>query len=775
MKLKKYDFFNFNFNVYRKILLFYFLLVIFTVLIICTTLFYLFSKSAIKEISQSSQAMLGQTSYTSELIYEKVNSLAKIMNNDPQIVDVMYATSKNPVDEFNAKVRMSNISSAYPFIRYIGVFNKVTQRYITDQGVPVFAEQDRDLIESINNGDFSNYINFMPRKSSFFINQDPNIENVLSYVICPNFYLSQEKNVYLIINVDESYIQNLIHSMISNNTDSIFVMNAQGTVLSDTDHALFMNNLHQTPYIDGILNANQNKGYFTERVGGKKQLITFVKSNTLNWYFVSVQSYDQLISNTKKLRNITFLIAIILIVVSAVFSSIFLKDLYAPVRALVERVNKSVGVKPPSRKRYNEFDVLSEAFTHTIDRANNMESSYNKTYNVFRETYLYCLMEGTFENMTIDKKTFNKIETELEWPYFCILIIKIDQYASFKLRTSNKHQLLSKYAICNISKEILETLTYCQTIDLGKDQVGVLLCLSENAFPSEFMEALKKIQNTVENLYKNSISISIGDIVNHKNQISLSYGSALEYSNYRLFLGHKSIVHYDNVKQQLERTIEYPYNIEKKILSAVESLQLSNMDEAISLFMGKISELSFQQTLFYYHQCIVSIFRYFSNLLEVNTKNGLNYYDLIKNTENLETLQEIDQFIKTFCRDICNTILESKNKSFSHKVEEVEKYMQEHYTDPNLSLESMAAFAEVSPGYFGKIFRSVKNCTFNDYLNHLRMEKARRLLIETDESIASISQKVGIYNDNYFFTLFKKTFGITPAQYRKNPEKLSSI
>lgn len=46
------------------------------------------------------------------------------------------------------------------------------------------------------------------------------------------------------------------------------------------------------------------------------------------------------------------------------------------------------------------------------------------------------------------------------------------------------------------------------------------------------------------------------------------------------------------------------------------------------------------------------------------------------------------------------------------------------------------------------------------------MEEAKKLLLETSEPVAAISEKVGILNSTYFFTLFKKTAGLSPSQLR---------
>ncbi|MFW5675174.1 MAG: helix-turn-helix domain-containing protein, partial [Acetivibrio ethanolgignens] len=57
--------------------------------------------------------------------------------------------------------------------------------------------------------------------------------------------------------------------------------------------------------------------------------------------------------------------------------------------------------------------------------------------------------------------------------------------------------------------------------------------------------------------------------------------------------------------------------------------------------------------------------------------------------------------------------------------------------------------------------------TFLNYLTDLRMEKAIRLLEETEEKSYVISEMVGYAEPNYFSYVFKKKYGMAPSKYRK--------
>ena len=57
--------------------------------------------------------------------------------------------------------------------------------------------------------------------------------------------------------------------------------------------------------------------------------------------------------------------------------------------------------------------------------------------------------------------------------------------------------------------------------------------------------------------------------------------------------------------------------------------------------------------------------------------------------------------------------------------------------------------------------------TVNGYVTGLRMQKARELLESTDVSVTEVASETGYYDYNYFIRVFRKSFGISPLQYRK--------
>jgi len=82
------------------------------------------------------------------------------------------------------------------------------------------------------------------------------------------------------------------------------------------------------------------------------------------------------------------------------------------------------------------------------------------------------------------------------------------------------------------------------------------------------------------------------------------------------------------------------------------------------------------------------------------------------------------------------------------------------------SLDSVAAFVKLNPAYLGKIFKDGTGVAFPEYVNRLRIDMAKELLINTNESVNRISSLVGYNSTTYFVSCFKKYTGTTPSKFR---------
>ena len=93
--------------------------------------------------------------------------------------------------------------------------------------------------------------------------------------------------------------------------------------------------------------------------------------------------------------------------------------------------------------------------------------------------------------------------------------------------------------------------------------------------------------------------------------------------------------------------------------------------------------------------------------------------------------------------------------------------MHIHYAE-KITQSQIASLVYLSSSYFSKVFKDTMGCSFNEYLNRIRIEKARKLLECKEFEIDRISDMVGFENRSYFGKVFKQFTSTTPKQYRNN-------
>lgn len=104
---------------------------------------------------------------------------------------------------------------------------------------------------------------------------------------------------------------------------------------------------------------------------------------------------------------------------------------------------------------------------------------------------------------------------------------------------------------------------------------------------------------------------------------------------------------------------------------------------------------------------------------------------------------------------------------FNDYMQEALEFMGEHLNDEELSITTVADKVFLNPVYFGRLFKNVMGMSFKKYLLNERMERAKKLILETRLGVAEIGSQVGIPNPSYFSQLFKQATGKLPSEYKK--------
>ena len=94
-----------------------------------------------------------------------------------------------------------------------------------------------------------------------------------------------------------------------------------------------------------------------------------------------------------------------------------------------------------------------------------------------------------------------------------------------------------------------------------------------------------------------------------------------------------------------------------------------------------------------------------------------------------------------------------------------DEYIRAHFRE-NINREDVAAVACITPNYLSKPFRSRKGMNLREYINKIRIDEAKRLLLTTSLSVSEVAGNVGYDNISYFSTVFRKYTGMSPVDWR---------
>lgn len=140
-----------------------------------------------------------------------------------------------------------------------------------------------------------------------------------------------------------------------------------------------------------------------------------------------------------------------------------------------------------------------------------------------------------------------------------------------------------------------------------------------------------------------------------------------------------------------------------------------------------------------------------------------HYHKMLENSKRKEMLG----YLKKICLMINTYFMEAQEGKTIGILKRITDYIKENYANEELSMKDVARQAYISVSYLGIILKKETGKTFIEYLTEIRIQQARKFLVETDLKNYEIAMKCGYSNPTYFSTVFKGLEGMSPSAYRK--------
>lgn len=248
------------------------------------------------------------------------------------------------------------------------------------------------------------------------------------------------------------------------------------------------------------------------------------------------------------------------------------------------------------------------------------------------------------------------------------------------------------------------------------------------------------------------------------------------YSSVDLYFDHKAVplpdlAHSKPAEAEAldAEVMEHRYQFENDIIEAVSQ---GNAHKA-EMMMAGFSNLTFEsrtadQLRNFKNYCIIM-----NTLMRKAAEKGRVHpihldrlsSNFARRIEALRTINEVSDFMLEMMRAYCRLVKQHSMKNYSPLVQRTMIRVESDLTG-DLSLRTVAAKNNVSPGYLSSLFKKETGQTFTTYVNGRRIATAKHLLKTTHLQVQTIAQHCGILDFHYFCRLFKSIVGTTPSEYR---------
>lgn len=310
----------------------------------------------------------------------------------------------------------------------------------------------------------------------------------------------------------------------------------------------------------------------------------------------------------------------------------------------------------------------------------------------------------------------------------------------------------------NINNNILnhiDNLNYEYCVNL---QNQILIIMDKESINKDTLRNLKDDLSSITN---EQIYISRGKYVDSIDNLNCSYQSAKDIHEYKLVYPNISwIREYKEKSYNLENIDYIDFDHLKKLLLNKDNKESLNYIESIFSKLKNDENLTVKQIKTKSIEVFLNVYNYFNDSKIIK---GLDLYlEKVINSVNLDQIQiELNNMIKHR-----QSKLEETDDSISPIILKLLRNIEKNYSK-DLNLKEVSETYNINSIYLGQLFQKETGILFSDYLNNFRVNKAKKLLVETSLKAAEIGELVGYANKNYFYRKFKDIVGITPSEWRK--------
>ncbi len=213
----------------------------------------------------------------------------------------------------------------------------------------------------------------------------------------------------------------------------------------------------------------------------------------------------------------------------------------------------------------------------------------------------------------------------------------------------------------------------------------------------------------------------------------------------------------------------YPFETERELLNSVASGNKQSAQKHLNEIFGYVFFSSGGKLLTVkarIYELLVLISR---AAIEsgANSQSTLNLtQDYLNTIATLTTPEALCTWLTTVMNKLIDNVFNYSDVKHVDIISKADMFLRENFTN-KIGLLDAAAAVNLSPAYFSRIFKSEKGEPFSKHLNRLRVEKSKKLLLNSNIKMADIAQSVGFEDQSYFTKVFKNIVGVSPLRYKE--------
>lgn len=518
----------------------------------------------------------------------------------------------------------------------------------------------------------------------------------------------------------------------------------------------------------GVLALNRHFSAGQLKVHGKKYHVIKETKVRLDrtWDYYSITSVGNLFKPMVDISAVIILLGVLAIISTFVATQFYRKVYRKPIKQLIADISSGENISEPE-----EIDYLRNKWKEMTNRQQLLTNTERNKDKKLREKFIFDLVEGRYFFYSLEE--LSKLGTRFQitinedhkWRFVKITLTGGAVEITPKEVAENDFQ---SFVLENIALD-LGRLYFKDTLEIWRLK-GELILLCKAPHEEALRKFSKELGKNINPLLKKCVIVTVGEELQNWIDLAQSYQEVSKYSSCYAVLEKNQILSVGSLRAQHQGE-GYLVATDVLIEGIMEDFKLGQK----SLILSKIKQLAHslvgEKNKYYQLEfAIRHLYAVLGTFLQAKElpRSILPDENLLKDwLLSCLTADSLENFLlEQFIEPAWQALQAVAKESLSVRISELITEIQEHYSDPSISLEQFSDRYGLDSYALSKEFKNRVGMNYIDYLTDIRIKRAQELLRHSDLKINDIAMKVG-YQPSYFNRIFKRKVGSTPGEYRQ--------